>query len=96
MTKITTGEPVDDLDKLCKEYRDCLRCAMKDNQDAFKSGGCEASATGYKWQNALNSAQQNGAADGEICSYFTDQKNNKNNKCRQAICECDVMFAMSK
>ena len=69
---------------------------MKDNQDAFKSGGCEASMTGYNWKDALNSAQQNRAADGEICSYFTDQKNNKNNKCRQAICECDVMFAMSK
>ena len=89
MTATTHGHPVDELDALCKEYRDCLKCAQAENPDAWSAqGGCEATRLEYNWDDASDS--------GEFCNFFINDKNNKKNQCRRDICECDVMFAKSK
>ena len=87
MTTTTHGHPVDELDQLCKDYRDCLKCAHIKNPNAF-SGSCEATGLEYKWDNAVSS--------GDFCYFFTNDNESDSNQCRRDVCQCDVMFAKSK
>ena len=82
MSKSGSGAPLDDLDKLCMEYKSCVQCALGANQ--FKGGKCEATNIKYKFTQS-----------GSDCNLLSPL-DKPNQLCKKALCECDVMFATSK
>ena len=82
MSKPGSGAPLDNLDKLCMEYKSCVQCALNENQ--LNGGDCEATDTTYRF-----------TKNGSDCNLLSP-KDKPNQLCRKALCECDVMFALSK
>jgi len=80
MTNMGQGAALDGLDGLCKKYKECVQCAMKDH--TFRDEQCDANDVRYTWSE--NSATGN-------CDGMAE--NNPNKRCKKAVCECDVMFA---
>ena len=82
----TYGAPVDELDRGCKFYRDCQRCAREHFGDT-----CIGEFQRYQY----------GEANGEkvclavILSFYTLFKfcSDDANTCKRSLCECDLAFA---
>lgn len=89
MTKMGTGAPLDELDGLCKKYKECVQCAMGEHQFGKVSNGDKCDATFVRYSFDVTQPVATSSCDGM-------QTNNKNNRCRKALCECDVMFATRK
>ena len=83
MTSRGTGRPLDKLDRLCKEYKECVNCALSQQTLNKQGDECDATDVSYTYP---------GGQDG--CDAMPE--NGKKSKCKKAVCECDVMFATSK
>jgi hypothetical protein len=73
------GPPVDALDSVCKQYKDCLKCAREEHGEM-----CIGEFQAYKY----------GKRSGEIkCRDRPGQ--GKYGSCKRKLCECDKKFAQA-
>merc|ERR1712050_130824 len=71
------GHPVDPLDRVCKEYKDCLKCARK-----VHGNDCIGEFVKYKY----------GIRDNEVQCRDIPSKGAES-ACKRSLCECDAAFA---
>lgn len=79
------GPPIDALDVVCKQYKDCQKCARL-------RFGDECIGEFVKYNYELVGPPKTGKA---VCKNKTDGKGDKGdeNRCKRALCECDAQFA---
>lgn len=71
------GHPVDNLDRVCKEYKDCLKCARRVHGDT-----CIGEFVQYKY----------GIRNNEVLCR-DKPSTGKESACKRSLCECDAAFA---
>jgi len=72
------GPPVDQLDAVCKAYKDCLKCARMEYGEE-----CIGEFHAYKYK----LTKKNGA------KCLNDPKDGGEAPCKRKLCECDKLFA---
>lgn len=79
--RIGNGSPVDNVDKICKQQKECYQCAKKDMAELDQS--CLPEETSYKFSATFD--QVTGAPN-VVCR-------NPAGTCKRNMCECDRAFA---
>ncbi|CBY12908.1 unnamed protein product [Oikopleura dioica] len=74
------GKPQDNIDRSCKDFKQCYRCLNEEFGDTSK--GCAGEESGYRFDLITN-------ADGSKDVQCT----NRPGSCRRSICECDLQLA---
>lgn len=72
------GSPVDNVDKICKQHKECYQCAKRD-----AGPECNPEETGYRFSATID----------PVTGSPTVQCTNPVGSCRRNICECDNAFA---
>jgi len=75
------GQPIDPLDRVCKEYKDCLKCARMNHGDS-----CIGEMVKYRYNIKNNEVR---------CLDKPEKFSNAphTNACKRSLCECDAAFA---
>merc|ERR1712035_21530 len=74
------GKPQDNIDRSCKDFKQCYRCLNEEYSDV--SRGCAGEEFGYRFDLITN---DDGTKD--------VQCTNRLGSCRRSICECDLQLA---
>jgi len=74
------GKPQDNIDRSCKDFKQCYRCLNEEFGDTSK--GCAGEEFGYRFDLLTN-------ADGSKDVQCT----NRLGSCRRSVCECDLQLA---
>merc|ERR1712037_439647 len=74
------GKPQDNIDRSCKDFKQCYRCLNEEFGDTSK--GCAGEEFGYRFDLLTN---DDGTKD--------VQCTNRIGSCRRSICECDLQLA---
>lgn len=77
MSDMGKGAPLDDLDKTCKQYKECLLCARMQYGDE-----CIGEAVKYTYGTKKNEI---------VCK--DNPARGSDSGCKRKLCECDAMFA---
>lgn len=81
------GQPLDDVDTVCHELKQCHKCVNMDFGDSEK--GCDPVDTKYK---AKLTKQDDGSIEIQ-CMNTLNRKGTNNGDCKRGLCECDKAFA---
>jgi hypothetical protein len=87
------GKPVDALDRACRQYKECQKCAFEahptDNAGTDGEGrgeyGCIGEAVQYSWRKVGNKEHPN---------YPHMESKDINNSCQRDLFLCDAQFAI--
>merc|ERR1712176_695636 len=71
------GAPIDELDTVCKKYKDCLKCARMNHDSA-----CIGEFQKYNY-----------GPENEHLICKDDPSENSDSACKRSLCECDLAFA---
>lgn len=80
------GQPVDALDQVCKEYKDCLKCARMEYGD-----WCIGEFYKYDYRRNKRTDEIQCRDDPNAFDQEVSQRNESG--CKRKLCECDAAFA---